>query len=471
MDRTHVRSGPGKETNRKMVTLGLLAALFIGALDVTVVSTATPHMVEELSGLGMITWVFSIYTLTTCVATPIFGKLTDLYGRKSVFITGLIVFVLASVLCGMAESMTGLIWFRALQGIGAGALTPVTFTIIGDLYPGEQRGKMQGLFASVWSVAGLLGPLVGGYFVDYLSWRWIFYMNIPIGIVSLIMVFGFLHERFEKKRKRIDYAGAIAFTLGISAMLYALLSGGESLPWSSPVIWILFVVALAALLAFIAIEKRAEEPMIPLALFQSGVMNVSNLSGFLAFSISTGTTIYAPMWIQTLLGYTATKSGLMVMSMSLAWPIASNLAGKLMYRLGAKRFIVFGSLLVLLGSLWLMSLRIESPFWSITAILTVIGFGMGCLSTPQTVLIQSVVGWEMRGVATATNSLMRSLGQTVGVAIFGVLFNSHLIMHTKAELAGGMQAVFVAIFVIAMLNMIAVVFLPSARKIAELQKS
>ncbi|WP_235941536.1 MDR family MFS transporter [Paenibacillus puerhi] len=471
MERNEPERQPGKETNRKMVTLGLLAALFIGALDVTVVSTATPHMIEELSGLSMITWVFSIYTLTTCVATPIFGKLADLYGRKSVFITGLVIFVLASVLCGMAESMVGLIWFRALQGIGAGALTPVTFTIIGDLFPGEERGRMQGLFASVWSVAGLLGPLVGGYFVDYLSWRWIFYMNIPIGIVSLVLVLGFMHERFEKQRKRIDYAGAAAFTLGISALLYALLSGGESLPWNSPVIWLLFGVAAVALLVFVRIESRVEEPMIPLDLFRNGVMNVSNLSGFLAFSISTGTTIYAPMWIQTLLGYSATSSGLMVMSMSIAWPIASNLAGKLMYRSGAKKFIVFGSLLVLLGGIWLMSLHIESPFWSMTAILTIIGFGMGCLSTPQTVLIQSVVGWELRGTATSTNSLMRSLGQTVGVAIFGVLFNSHLITHTKAEMASGMQAVFAAIFVIALLNLATVMFLPSSRKMAAMQKS
>ncbi|SDE14873.1 drug resistance transporter, EmrB/QacA subfamily [Paenibacillus sp. UNCCL117] len=463
--------GPRKETNRKMVTLGLLAALFIGALDVTVVSTATPHIIEELQGLAMITWVFSIYTLTTCVATPIFGKLADLYGRKSVFMIGLIVFVLASVLCGMTESMTGLIWFRALQGIGAGALTPVTFTLIGDLYPGEQRGRMQGVFASVWSVAGLLGPLVGGYFVDYLSWRWIFYINIPIGVVSLVLVFGFLHEKFERQRKKIDYAGAAAFTLGISALLYALLSGGESLPWSSPVLWTLLAVALLAFVAFIRIERRAEEPMIPLSLFRNGVMNVSNLSGFLAFSISTGTTIYAPMWLQSLLGYSATHSGLMVMSMSLSWPIAANLAGKLMFRLGAKRFVVFGSLLVLLGGIWLMALRIESPFWSMTAILTIIGFGMGCLSTPQTVLIQSVVGWQMRGTATATNSLMRSLGQTVGVAIFGVLFNSHLMDHTKAEMAAGMQSVFAAIFVIALLNLAAVFFLPSAAKIAAMQKS
>ncbi|CAG7643689.1 Multidrug resistance protein 3 [Paenibacillus solanacearum] len=462
---------PHQQTNRKMVTLGLLAALFIGALDVTVVSTAMPHIINDLSGLSLVSWVFSIYTLTTCVATPIFGKLTDLFGRRSVFTIGLILFVLGSILCGAAQSMTALIWFRALQGIGAGALTPVTFTIIGDLYPGEQRGKMQGVFASVWSVAGLLGPLVGGYFVDYVNWRWIFYMNIPIGIVSFFLVFVFLREQFEKKAKSIDYGGAAAFTIGISALLYALLSGGERYPWTSATILGLFVVAAAALILFVWIEKHAKEPMIPLSIFRNRVMNVSNISGFLAFSVSTGTSIYAPMWIQTLLGFSATASGLMVMPMSIAWPVAANLAGRYMYRIGAKKIVIFGALVVLLGGVWLTALTLQSPYWFLVGILTVIGFGMGCVSTPATVLVQSVVGWQQRGVATAANSLMRSLGQTVGVAVFGTLFNSYLVEHTPAEIAGGIHAVFLAIFIIAVLNTVAVCFLPAQRQIVEMQKA
>lgn len=459
-----------KITNRRMVTLGLLAALFVGALDVTVVSTAMPRIIEDLSGLHLISWVFSIYTLTTCVATPIFGKLADLFGRKIVFAMGLALFVLGSILSGAALSMTALIWFRALQGIGAGALNPVIFTIVGDLYPGEQRGKMQGLFASVWSVAGLVGPLVGGYFVDNVSWRWIFYMNVPVGILSFALVFGFLHESFEKKANQIDYLGVLTFTIGISSLLYALLNGGVRYDWYSTPIIVLFAVTVLFLLVFILVESKAEEPMIPLSLFKNSVMNVSNLSGFLIFAITIGVTVYVPMWIQALLGHSATSSGLTLMPMSLTWALAANIAGKFMYRLGSKAFLVAGSLIVGAGCVWLYFLQMGSPYWYLVGIISVIGFGMGCITTPTIVLVQSAVGWQMRGIATATNSFMRSLGQTVGIAIFGTLFNS-IVVNTSLsqQLAHGMHAVFVAILLIAVLNFIAVFFLPSHRKVMQQQ--
>ncbi|WP_233567962.1 MDR family MFS transporter [Cohnella faecalis] len=362
-------------TGIKPVVIGLMIALFIGALDVTVVSTAMPNIVEDLQGTSLISWVFSIYTLTTCVTTPIFGKLTDLFGRKMVFATGIVLFVLGSALCGVADSMIALIWFRALQGIGAGALNPVCFTIVADLFTGEKRGKMMGLFASVWSVAGLLGPLVGGYFVDQISWRWIFYINIPLGVAALVLVNGFLHERFERKKKKIDYWGAAAFTIAISALMYALLSIGETHPWNSPFILVLVVVAVVFLALFIAIERNAEEPMMPLSMFRMRVMNVSNLSGFLAFSITTGVMIYSPIWIQTVLGHTATSSGLLVMPMSITWPIASTLVGRWMYRIGVKTSVIVGSCLVLAGTGWLTALQLGSSYWHWVGILAVLVSG------------------------------------------------------------------------------------------------
>ncbi|KHF35398.1 MDR family MFS transporter [Paenibacillus sp. JTLBN-2024] len=453
------------KTNVNIVVAGLLAAMFIGALDATVVATATPHMIKDLHGETLFSWVFAVYTLTTCVATPIFGKLADLFGRKAVFAAGIGLFVLGSVLCGMAQSMTELIGFRALQGFGAGALAPVCFTIIGDLFTGKQRGKMMGVFSSVWSVAGLLGPLIGGYFVDQMSWRWIFYINVPIGLIALLLVVAFLHQPVERQAKKIDYLGALMFTVAFSALLYALLSGGSEHSWDSPVIMGLLPASAVFFMLFLWIEKRAEEPMIPLSIFRIRVLNITNISGFLTFSITTGLTVYAPIWIQSVLGNSATGSGLIAMPMSLAWPLASNVAGRLMYRVGAKASIVFGSLLVMAGSIWLIALQLDSPYVFWIGILVLVGFGMGFVATPSTVVVQSVVGWEQRGVANASSMLMRALGQTIGIAVFGTIYNQHVnAIGSKSELVAGMHAIFIVMSGIAIANLLTVLFLPKHRQ-------
>jgi len=452
-----------KKTNRTVVTVGLLAALFIGALDATVVTTATTSIAKDLNGFSLISWIFSIYTLTTCVTTPIFGKLADLYGRKSIFSIGLLLFLVGSVLCGAAQSMTELIWFRAIQGIGAGALTPVTFTIIGDLYTGEQRGKVQGVLSSVWSVAGLLGPFVGGYFVDAISWRWIFYMNVPVSILSFILVFGFLHEGFVKMKKSIDYIGALTFTICISSILLALLTGGETYGWGSSTILSLCAIAAVFIVIFLAIETRAKEPMLPLLLFRQKQMAVPYALGFLAFCIVAGVTIYIPLWIQNVIGYSATTSGLMLMPMSLAWAIASSLSGRFMYRVGSKIFMSVGTLLVLGGTFWLYNIHMETTHWQLVGIVVIIGLGMGCISTPSIVTIQNAAGGQNRGVATSTNSLMGALGQTVGVAVFGMLFNSVVAEETPTEMANGMHLIFIALVAIAIVKLFVVSLLPSSR--------
>lgn len=460
------------KTNVNMVIIGLLAAMFIGALDVTIVATATPHIIADLHGVSLFSWVFAVYTLATCVAVPIFGKLADLFGRKAVFTVGIGLFVLGSILCGAAQSMAELIWFRALQGIGAGALAPVCFTIIGDLFSGKQRGKMMGVFSSVWSVAGLLGPLIGGYFVDQVSWRWIFYINVPIGAAALLLVTVFLHQPIERRVKKIDYLGTLTFTVSLSALLYALLSGGSDHPWDSPLIIGLFAVAAVFLLLFLWIEKRAEEPMMPLSIFRIRVLNVTNVSGFLTFSITTGLTIYSPIWIQSVLGHSATGSGLIVMPMSLAWPLASNIAGRLMYRMGVKASIVFGSSLVVAGFIWLAALQMNSPYVYWIGILVVIGLGMGFVATPSTVVVQSAVGWENRGVANASSMLLRAMGQTIGIAVFGTIYNQHVTtLDSKTELAAGMHAVFLLMCAIAIANLLAVQLLPKHRELMAHQQS
>lgn len=462
-----------KQTNINWIVIGLLLALFIGALDVTIVSTAMPKITAELQGGSLFSWVFTIYTLTTCVATPIFGKLSDLFGRKLVFAIGIILFVASSILCGLSNSMTALIWFRALQGIGAGALNPVCFTIVGDLFTGRKRGKMMGLFSSVWSVAGLLGPLVGGYFVDRVDWRWIFFINVPIGVIALACVAVFLKENFQKQKKRIDYMGAAAFTVSISSLMYALLSGGEKYAWDSAVIVLLFVVSAVFLMLFLWIESRSAEPMIPLAIFRDRALTVSNVSGFLAFTISSGVTIYAPLWIQDVLGHLATSSGLMVMPMSIAWPLASNVVGRMMYKIGAKASVVTGAFIVVAGAAWLTALEIGSPYGYWVCILSLIGFGMGFIVTPTTVIVQSSVGWELRGVATSTISLLRSLGQTVGVAVFGTIYNHYVTGENPApsQMVSGMHGIFVLMIAIALAHAASVFFLPGSRSSAAHQPS
>src|SRR5579875_43960 len=360
-----------------MVTVAMLVAVFLVAIDVTVVSTAMPHIVRELHGLSLYSWMFAIYTLTTSVTTPIYGKLADLFGRRIIFTIGVVLFVLGSVLSGASQSMTELVWFRAFQGIGAGAVMPITFTIIGDLYPGEQRARMQGVFSGVWGIAGLLGPLVGGLFVDHVSWRWIFYINVPVGAVSLILVWMYLHEKFERKSKKIDYFGAVVFTAAVSALLYALLNGGSKYAWGSSTIILLFVGAVIGIALFIWIEAKVEEPMLPLTLFKIPVITVSNIIGFLSSFVLIGVNVYLPMWIQSILNHSATNSGLTLMPMSLAWPLGSTLAGRYMYRIGSKLTALIGAILIIAGAAWTLAITLDSPYWYFVGLMVVLGLGMG----------------------------------------------------------------------------------------------
>lgn len=467
----------GRIKRLKSITAAMMSAIFMVSLDTTIVTTAMPKIVNQLSGLNLISRVFAIYLLTTTITTPIYGKLADLFGRKPVFIFGVALFLFGSLLSGMARTMPQLIIFRGLQGLGGGAVMPVTMTIIGDLYPGEARARIQGLFSTVWGVTGLLGPLLGGIIVDHISWRWIFFINLPVGIAAVSLVALFLAEPdVAKKKKGIDYWGTACFAIAIGSLLFVLISGGEILPWNSPAIITLFIVALVFLLVFVRLESKTEEPMLPLSLFKIRVIAVADLVAFLVFFVNIGVTVYMPIWIQTLLGHSATNSGLTLMPMTIVWPLASALAGRYMYKIGIKNVDVFGAILVSTAAASLLLIPINSAYWVFVLIMIVYGFGMGCTTMPLTVLIQLAVGRNLRGSATASQEFSRTLGQTVGIAVYGALFN-HALRDgdmsnalVSGALAHSLRLVFILAFAMALVTLFFSNRLPTQRQVLEIEK-
>jgi len=415
-----------QRTNRRYVTFGILVATFLAAIEGTIVSTAMPTIVGELGGLGLISWVVSMYLLTSAVTTPIYGKMADLYGRKIVFAVGTLLFLLGSMLSGLAQTMEQLIWFRAFQGLGAGGILTMTFTIIGDIYPHEERGKVQGWMSGVWGIAGIFGPLTGGFLVDYVSWRWIFYMNLPFGILSLLLIWLFLQETFEKKKKHVDYPGAITFTVSMTASLYALLTGGTTYAWGSVEILALIAVFFISFSVFLYLQTKSPEPILPLSLFKNRMLTVSYLSGFVLCVVLVGITFYLPLWIQGIYGTGATGSGLTLLPMSIGWPIGAMISGRFSITRGSKTASLIGTCTLIIGSVWLAVVHTESPHWMLYAIMFIVGLGFGFVITALTLTVQSAVDWTQRGTAMGTNTFLRSLGQTIGIAFLGTVFNQSM---------------------------------------------
>lgn len=455
---------------QRKITTALLIATFLSAIEATIISTAMPAIVKKLGGMELISWVFAVYLLTSAVTTPIFGKLADLFGRKKVFLVGTALFLLGSMLCGLSQNMEQLIWFRAIQGIGAGAVVPITFTIIGDIFSFEQRAKVQGLFSSIWGIAGILGPLIGGFFVDYVSWHWIFFINLPFGLISMWIIAQHLQETIEKRERKIDYGGAATFTIGTTALLYALLSGGNELAWNSASMYVLLAVAVVFLALFLLIQTRHPEPMIPIALFHHREVAVSNVISFLASGILIGITAYVPLWIQGVLQKGAIYSGVILMPMSIGWPIGATIGSRLLIRYGPKPISLLGIFLLVIGSFSLTWISMSTPSWIILFIILVIGFGFGLSITIFTIIVQSAVGWNLRGVATSSNTFLRTLGQTLGVAVLGTLLNQHIGPHANAEgqvppeiLADGLHSVFLIVAGLAVLSLLITFWVPNRR--------
>lgn len=454
---------------QRSITFALLIATFLSAIEVTIVATAMPQIVDSLGGVSLISWVFAAYLLTTAVMTPIFGKLADLFGRKKIFIFGVACFLAGSILCGFSQNMEQLIWFRAIQGIGAGALLPMTFTILGDIFSFEQRARIQWIFSTVWGVAGIFGPLAGGFITDFFSWHWIFFINVPFGLISIMLIWNFFKENIEKKERKIDYAGAITFMLGTAILLYALLSGGNEIAWHSVQMYMLCAIAFFLLALFILIQLKSRDPLLPIALFQNRNLATTNLSSFLISAILIGLTAYLPLWIQGVLLLGATSSGLTLIPMSLGWPLGANLSGRLMIRFGTRSISLIGVSVIFIGTAALAFITMNTPNWILVVIMFIVGLGFGLAMTVFTVVVQSSVDWSLRGTATSSNTFLRILGQTLGIAILGSVLNQQIggamqHEHIPPEtLANGLHTVFILLAVIALLSILTTLGIPKQR--------
>ncbi|WP_044880461.1 MDR family MFS transporter [Paenibacillus sp. IHBB 10380] len=411
--------------------VGILLSTFMAAIEGTVTGPAGPAIVSNFGGMQLMSWIFTAYLLTMAVTTPIFGKISDIYGRKPVFLIGSLLFVIGSLLCGFSGSMEQLIVFRAIQGIGAGAVIPVTFTIIGDIYPIEERGKVQALLSSVWGISSLVGPLLGGYFVDYWSWRWIFGFNVPFGIISILLIVRYLPKHNVKRETKIDYAGAITFTIGMTALLFSLATGGQYFEWDSPLLVGCIFIAVIFLVLFFIVEKRAEEPMIPLKLFRIRDIAVSAGANLLISSLLIGLTTYTPLWIQGVMGKNATFSGLALAPMSIGWMLGSVAGAKLLLSAGSRKTTMIGIGCIVLGALGLAMMTGNTPSYMLLIFTFIYGIGFGYSSTVFTIIAQSSVGYNLRGSSTALNTFVRSLGQTIGVAVFGSWINLKIVALLK----------------------------------------
>jgi EmrB/QacA subfamily drug resistance transporter len=411
---------------RGRILAGLMLAMGLAAMDTTVVATAIPSIVGDLSGFALFTWVFSIYVLVQAVTIPIYGKLADLYGRKPVLIIGTLIFLAGSILSGLSWSMVALIVFRGIQGIGAGAIQPIVVTLAGDLYDVRERARVQGWLSSVWGISAVIGPAIGGFFAQYASWRWIFYINIPLGLLAIFFIGKSLHERVERHEHRIDYAGSALLAAGVGLLILGLLEGGVDWPWISLPSLLIFVFAALSLAAFIWQEGRAAEPALPLWVFSKRLVLGVNLATFGLGVLSIGLTTFLPTYAQGVLGVSAVIAGFILAAMSISWPVFSTFSGWLYLRIGFRDTALIGAGVALIASLMFVGLTPTAPAWLTALGSFVMGAGLGLLSTPLIVGVQSVVGWNRRGVVTGSNMFARQLGQALGAALFGSVVNTAL---------------------------------------------
>ena len=420
----------GPSRRRAIITVGLMLGMLIAAMESTVISTAMPTVIGDLHGIELYPWVFSAYLLTSTTTVPVYGKLADLFGRRSVFLAAAAIFPAGSMLSGAAHSMWQLIAFRALQGLGAGGVMPLTLTVIGDIYTLRERGRVQGLFTSIWAISSLSGPIIGAFLTENLSWRWVFYINLPFGIASMLLVGAFLREPIRLRATlgamRLDYAGLVLLVASVVAALWLLLQLGANAPLFSPRVLFSLLLAVGLTVAFVRQERGAPSPLLPLSLFAIPIIAASTVGNILIGTMLYSIDSYMPLFMQGVRGGTAHSASLVLTPLVLVWSLSAYAGTRALARFGFARVALFGIGCIFTGSLCLAGISANTPTPFIVAVMALLGCGLGPSSVAFLVSAQGAVSWEQRGVVTASSQFFRMISGTLSVGVLGAVLNARL---------------------------------------------
>ncbi|MGP0222440.1 MULTISPECIES: MFS transporter [unclassified Paenarthrobacter] len=462
---TETEDGVGFRSKRGPILIALMLSTGLVAIDSTIVATAVPSIVEDIGGFSSFPWLFSAYLLAQAVSVPVYAKLSDVLGRKPIILSGIGLFLLGSILCGLAWSMPALIAFRVLQGLGAGAVQPVSITIAGDIYTLAERAKVQGYLASVWAISSVVGPTLGGIFASLEIWRWIFLINIPLCLLAGWMLVRTFHEDVQKTRHRIDYLGALLLTTSLSLLILGALEGGHAWAWDSAISIAVFAIGAVLLGAFLLVERKAAEPVLPPWVVSRRLLATTALVSFGVGAVMLGLTSYVPTFLEGAIQTSPILAGLALAALTLGWPLSASQAGRFYLRIGFRTTALIGISITVIGTA-VLALTASTPNVLLVAVACfIVGLGLGLVATPTLIAAQSSVDWNERGVVTGTNLFSRSIGSSIGVAVFGAVANAIYANSGGPDpqsTVSASMAVFLAVLVAAVLTVAAVIAMPGA---------
>lgn len=468
--------GVGFRSQRGPILIALMLATGLVAIDATIVATAVPSIVADIGGFSSFPWLFSAYLLAQAVSVPVYAKLSDVVGRKPMILGGIGLFLLGSILCGLAWSMPALIAFRVLQGLGAGAVQPVAITIAGDIYTLAERAKVQGYLASVWAVSSVVGPTLGGVFASLGIWRWIFLINIPLCLLAGWMLLRTFHENVERTKHRIDYLGAGLLTISLSLLILGALQGGQAWPWDSAISISVFAGGAVLFLVFLLVERRAAEPVLPPWVVSRRLLATTAMISFGVGAVMLGLTSYVPTFLEGSLKTSPLLAGLALAALTIGWPISASQAGRFYLRIGFRNTALIGIAITVIGAA-VLALTAPTPnILLVAAACFIVGLGLGLVATPSLIAAQTSVEWNERGVVTGTNLFARSIGSSIGVAVFGAIANA---IYANGPHGGpdpqttvqASSAVFLAVLVSATLTVVAVLVMPADGKLGAKERT